>query len=60
MPLYEFECNKCKHTFDKVLTVKEMEATDPACPQCGSGDVRKLISSGSIKIGLGGYKGKVR
>jgi len=59
MPLYEFECNKCKHNFDKVLTIKEMEANDLACPKCGSGDVKKLISSGSIKVGLGGYRGKV-
>jgi len=60
MPLYEFECNKCEHTFDKVLTIKEMEVCKPACPQCGSKSVRKLISSGGIKVGLGGYAGKVR
>jgi putative FmdB family regulatory protein len=60
MPLYEFECKKCDHTFDKVLTIKEMEKALPTCPQCGSDDVRKLISSGGIKIGIGDYSGKVR
>ena len=60
MPLYEFECKKCDHTFDKILTIKEMETVQLACPQCGSDDVRKLISSGGIKIGIGDYSGKVR
>ncbi len=60
MPLYEFECNKCKHPFDKVMSIKEMEAGQIECPKCGSGEVIKLISSGGIKIGLGGYAGKVR
>jgi putative FmdB family regulatory protein len=60
MPLYEFKCNKCEQEFDKILTIKEMESVKLACPKCESGDVKKLISSGSIKIGLGGYQGKVR
>jgi len=60
MPLYEFECKKCKHLFVKVLSMKEMENTCPACPECGSGDVKKLMSSGCIKTGLGGYAGKIR
>jgi putative FmdB family regulatory protein len=60
MPLYEFECRKCEHVFDKVLTIKEMETTSPACPECGSEDVKKLMSSGGIKSGLGGYAGKIR
>jgi len=60
MPLYEFECKKCGRTFDKVLSVKEMETVKPSCPQCGSSAVRKLISSGSIRSGMGGYAGKVK
>ena len=60
MPLYEFECNKCKHAFEKVLSTKELETTSPACPKCGSEDVKKLISAGGIKTGLGGYAGKIR
>jgi putative FmdB family regulatory protein len=60
MPLYEFECKKCKHPFDKVMSIKDMEAEQAACPKCGSGEVQKLISSGMIKMGLGGYTGKVK
>ncbi len=60
MPLYEFECNKCEHIFDKILTIKEMEIVKLECPKCASDDIKKLISSGGIKVGLGGYTGKVR
>ena len=60
MPLYEFECNKCKHPFDKVMSIKKMETETVPCPKCDSDDVKKLISSGGIRIGLGGYQGKVR
>ena len=60
MPLYEYECNKCEHAFTKVLSIEEMEARNPDCPKCGADDVKKLISSGSVKIGMGGYAGKVK
>jgi putative FmdB family regulatory protein len=60
MPLYEFQCNKCEHTFDKVLSIKEMETVKLNCSQCESDDIKKLMSSGGIKVGLGGYKGKVK
>jgi len=44
MPTYEYECNKCKKTFDKFQSITE----DPLrkCPYC-SGKVRRLISSGA-------------
>lgn len=60
MPLYEFECSKCEHVFDKILTIREMEKTRPTCPACGSDETKKLISSGRVKVGLGGYAGKIR
>ena len=60
MPLYEFECKKCEHTFDKVMSIKEMDTIKLTCPECGSSSIRKLISSGRIKIGLEGYAGKVK
>ena len=60
MPLYEFECKKCGHNFDKVLTLSEVEKEPVPCPECGSGDVVKLISSGRVEVGVKkGYRGKV-
>ena len=60
MPLYEFKCNKCDHTFDKIMTIKEMETASPPCPKCGSDKVKKIMSSGRIKSGLDGYAGKIK
>lgn len=43
MPTYEYECTKCKETFEMFQKIN-----DPApkgCPRCG-GKVRRLISGG--------------
>ena len=60
MPLYEYECNECKKAFDKIMRISEMEKARITCPECGSKDVKKLMSSGRIKSGMGGYAGKIR
>lgn len=44
MPLYEYECRNCKKIFIQVLTLKEHEAGEVACPDCGSKQVKQLIS----------------
>ncbi|MCS7046033.1 MAG: zinc ribbon domain-containing protein [Gemmataceae bacterium] len=40
MPLYEFHCPSCDHTFEEL--VFEDEAV--ACPDCASQQVTKLLS----------------
>ncbi|HEY7292538.1 MAG TPA: FmdB family zinc ribbon protein [Vicinamibacterales bacterium] len=53
MPLYEYECEKCGHRFEKI-----QKFSDPpieTCPKCGS-RVRKLMSSPAIQFkGSGWY-----
>jgi len=53
MPLYEYECEKCSHRFERI-----MKFSDPpleVCPSCG-GTVRKLLSSPAIQFkGTGWY-----
>lgn len=44
MPLYEFRCAKCDHQFEH-LTRTQQVPTDLACPQCGSKEVKRLLSS---------------
>ncbi|MCX7771122.1 MAG: zinc ribbon domain-containing protein [Proteobacteria bacterium] len=42
MPIYEFECKKCKFNFESyVLTAEERIK----CPRCDSEEVTKLISA---------------
>ena len=54
MPLYEYQCGKCSHRFEKI-----QKFTDPApeaCPACGGGPVAKLPSSPAIQFkGTGWY-----
>lgn len=44
MPMYEYECEKCKKTFTLALSFKEHEE-GAVCPECGSKKVTQLISS---------------
>ncbi|MBI3947429.1 MAG: zinc ribbon domain-containing protein [Armatimonadetes bacterium] len=44
MPLYEFRCAACDHSFETLTRTQQVPA-DLACPQCGSKDLRRLLSS---------------
>ena len=54
MPLYEYRCEACGSTFEKI-----QRFSDPpleVCEKCGKGPVRKLISSPAIQFkGSGWY-----
>jgi putative FmdB family regulatory protein len=39
MPTYTFMCERCKKSFEVVLTVAERTAAKVACPTCGGGEV---------------------
>jgi putative FmdB family regulatory protein len=53
VPLYEYECQKCGHRFEKI-----QRFSDPLvkiCPECG-GKVKKLFSAPAIRFkGSGWY-----
>ena len=40
MPLYEFSCKKCDHTFEALVFGREAVA----CPECQSQKLEKLMS----------------
>lgn len=40
MPLYEYACQKCEHTFEQL--VLNGEAVE--CPECHAGQVERLLS----------------
>ena len=55
VPLYEFRCRDCGHTFEEQLGFDD----DPpeTCPSCGSDQVRKVFSPVGISFtGAGFYK----
>ncbi len=45
MPLYEFQCRKCGHGFEELLSMAEVDLAKPKCPACGSRRVEKGFSS---------------
>ena len=53
MPLYEYECQKCHHRFEKLQRLSD---PPPAkCPECG-GKVSQLLSAPAVQFkGSGWY-----
>ena len=53
MPVYEYECQSCKHLFSKKQKITD--DTIPPCPKCKK-ECKKLISKSSFKlVGPGFY-----
>jgi putative FmdB family regulatory protein len=53
MPLYEYVCTACRHTFEVIQ--KFSDAPVEVCPKCG-GRVQKVLSSPAIQFkGTGWY-----
>lgn len=53
MPLYEYECSKCHHRFEKIEKVSASEVQK--CPKCG-GKAQRQISRSAIQFkGSGWY-----
>ena len=54
MPLYEYECKRCHHRFERI-----QKFSDPLvrkCPKCKTGRVEKLISAPAVQFkGTGWY-----
>jgi putative FmdB family regulatory protein len=55
MPLFDFQCQKCSHTFEFNRPFGSKKV--PPCPECGSKKTEKLISPPAIHFkGSGFYK----
>jgi putative FmdB family regulatory protein len=53
VPLYEYQCTKCKHVFEKIQKFSDPPITK--CPECG-GKVEQLLSAPAIQFkGAGWY-----
>lgn len=43
MPIYDFNCEKCKKKFTLVMSISEYEKTKFRCPKCKSTRVKQAI-----------------
>lgn len=53
MPMYEYECKKCDHTFETLV----FDGDEVECPECKSRKLEKLLSlpgkSGALSMASG-------
>lgn len=53
MPLYEYICNDCQTTFERLIAAQDRDKQSK-CPECGSNKTRRLISGFAIGKSSGG------
>ena len=53
MPIYEYQCKKCHHRFEKIHQ-KFSDARVKKCPQCG-GPVEQLLSAPAVQFKGSGF-----
>ena len=56
MPTYDYECEKCDHSFEEFQSMSSDVLVD--CPECGKPSLRRLIGTGAGLIfkGSGFYE----
>jgi len=45
MPLYEYQCRKCGHCFEELVSASSADEQAPECPECRSTDTERLLSA---------------
>ncbi|HEY6637565.1 MAG TPA: zinc ribbon domain-containing protein [Solirubrobacterales bacterium] len=46
MPIYEFVCESCGHRFEELVgATGGIQVTEVSCPECGSAEVERQVSS---------------
>jgi putative FmdB family regulatory protein len=57
MPMYEYECKKCEHTFEELQRMTDKPLKE--CPECGAKKgLVKLLSSSSLQFNGEGWTPK--
>ena len=54
MPIYEYACEKCGTRFERLVSPGKDK--DVVCAECGSADVRKIVSC----FGIGGGSSRLK
>lgn len=53
MPIYEFECARCGHRFDRLQKLSDPDPS--ACPTCAASEVSRRISAPSFRLAGSGW-----
>ncbi|HSG96419.1 MAG TPA: zinc ribbon domain-containing protein [Woeseiaceae bacterium] len=55
MPIYEYICKSCEHTFDALQKISDAPLVD--CPDCGEASLQKALSAPKFRLkGSGWYE----
>lgn len=55
MPIYEYACDACGHTFEALQKMSDPKLSD--CPACQQASLRKLVSAAGFQLkGTGWYQ----
>ncbi|HBV97005.1 MAG: FmdB family transcriptional regulator [Peptococcaceae bacterium BICA1-7] len=52
MPIFEYKCNSCGHSFEALIIGGKREE-EITCPQCKGGDLKKMISAPFLPSSVG-------
>lgn len=50
MPIFEFKCLDCSECFE-ILVMKQEKDVEMKCPECGSEDFERVLSSTNYSMG---------
>lgn len=53
MPIYEYQCQSCRHEFEVLQKISDAALTD--CPQCRAATLRKKISAAGFRLSGSGW-----
>ncbi len=53
MPIYDYQCEKCGHEFEREQRMSDAHVK--ICPQCKARKVKRLISRGAFHLKGGGW-----
>ena len=55
MPIYEYQCEACGHTFETIQKISDEPLKE--CPECGATQLKKLVSAAGFQLkGTGWYE----
>ena len=53
MPIYEYQCESCSHSFESFLSMSNMnEPLNEPCPECGKNEVNKRVSKTTMGVDM--------
>ena len=54
MPVYEYQCPKCQHVFEEMVSLSQAHGEEP-CPLCGAPSPRMISHTSFVLKGGGWY-----